>query len=242
MLAMDFIKTNRETVENAIRDKGVNLDLDQLLALDGEARALKTEIDTLRAERNRISDCFKEAAPEEKAALGAQAKAAGARASELEAELGDKNAALKGLMLKLPGIPWDGAPVGPDESFNTVVRQEGAIPNFTFEPLDHVALIERNDWADLSRITPVSGSRTSGRSGAPAGSARRSSACAPGRVRAPPSRSYRKSPARNSQRGRDPAPCGSTRRSGCTRCGAMRSNASRSASDSRTRRNCPCSR
>ncbi|HVJ71581.1 MAG TPA: serine--tRNA ligase [Sphingomicrobium sp.] len=160
MLAMDFIKANRDTVERAIRDKGVSLDLDQLLALDVEARSLKTEIDNLRAERNAISARFKDAAPEEKASLGAQAKAAGARASELEAELGDKDAALKALMLKLPGIPWDGAPVGPDESFNTVVRQEGTVPTFTFEPLDHVALIERNDWADLSRITPVSGSRT----------------------------------------------------------------------------------
>jgi seryl-tRNA synthetase len=160
MLAMDFIKANREKVERAIRDKGVDLDLDALLALEGEARGLKTEIDQLRASRNAISARFKDAAPEKKAQLGAEAKAAGARASELEAELGEKDAALKALMLKLPGIPWEGAPVGPDESFNTVVRQEGSPPNFTFEPLDHVALIERNDWADLSRITPVSGSRT----------------------------------------------------------------------------------
>src|SRR5512139_1193628 len=160
MLAMDFIKANRETVERAVRDKGVSLDIDQLLALDGEARALKTEIDTLRASRNAISARFKDAAPEEKAALGAEAKAAGARASELEAQLGEKDVALKAMMLKLPGIPFDGAPVGPDESFNTVVRQEGSPPNFTFEPLDHVALIERNDWAELSRIVQVSGSRT----------------------------------------------------------------------------------
>ena len=160
MLAMDFIKANRETVERAIRHKGVDLNLDALLALEGEARALKTEIDTLRASRNAISARFKDAAPEEKAALGAEAKAAGARASELEAELADKDSALKDLMLKLPGIPWEGAPVGPDETFNAVVRQEGSPPNFSFEPLDHVALIERNDWADLSRIVQVSGSRT----------------------------------------------------------------------------------
>ncbi len=160
MLAMDFIKASRDTVERAIRDKGVELDLDALLALEAEARGLKTEIDNLRAERNAISARFKDAAPEEKAALGAEAKAAGARASELETELGHKDIRLKALMLRLPGIPWEGAPVGPDETYNAVVRQEGAVPNFTFEPLDHVALIERNDWADLSRITPVSGSRT----------------------------------------------------------------------------------
>jgi seryl-tRNA synthetase len=160
MLAMDFIKANRETVERAIRDKGVQLDIDALLALEADARGLKTQIDNLRAERNRISDCFKDASPEERAELGKQAKAAGAKASELEIELGEKDAALKAMMLKLPGIPWEGAPVGPDETFNTVVRQEGAVPTFTFEPLDHVALIERNDWAELSRIVQVSGSRT----------------------------------------------------------------------------------
>ncbi|WP_222703805.1 serine--tRNA ligase [Sphingomonas xanthus] len=157
---MDFIKANRPTVERAIRDKGVTLDLDALLALDGDARALKTEIDNLRASRNAISARFKDARPEEKAALGAEAKAAGAKASELEAQLGAKETELKQLMLKLPGIPWDGAPVGPDESFNTVIRSEGAVPKFDFEPLDHVALIEKNEWADLSRIVQVSGSRT----------------------------------------------------------------------------------
>ena len=160
MLGMDFIKSNRADVERAIRDKGVEVDLDALLALEGEARALKTEIDTLRASRNAISARFKDAAPEEKAALGAEAKAAGARASELEAELGEKDAALKGMLLRLPGIPWVGAPVGPNEDSNVVIRTEGAVPSFTFEPLDHVALIERNDWADLSRIVQVSGSRT----------------------------------------------------------------------------------
>jgi seryl-tRNA synthetase len=160
MLAMDFIKSNRADVERAIRDKGVDVDLDALLALEGGARALKTEIDNLRASRNAISARFKDAAPDEKAALGAEAKAAGTRASELEIELAEKDSALKAMMLRLPGIPWEGAPVGPDESFNTVVRQEGAIPTFTFEPLDHVALIERNDWAELSRIVQISGSRT----------------------------------------------------------------------------------
>jgi seryl-tRNA synthetase len=157
---MDFIKANRAIVEQAIKAKGVALDLDALLTLEGEARALKTEIDGLRASRNAISARFKDAAPDEKAALGAEAKAAGARASELETEWATKDASLKAMMLKLPGIPWDGAPVGPDESFNTVVRTEGKVPEFGFEPLDHVALIEKNDWGDLSRIVQVSGSRT----------------------------------------------------------------------------------
>jgi seryl-tRNA synthetase len=160
MLGLDFVKANRETVERAIRDKGVELDLERLLGLDAEVRALKTEIEALRAERNAVSAKFKDATPEEKAELGRQAKDAGARAGALEKELGDKETELKRLMLRLPGIPYEGAPVGPDESANVVVRREGEPSSFGFEPLDHVALVEKNDWADLSRITQVSGSRT----------------------------------------------------------------------------------
>jgi seryl-tRNA synthetase len=160
MLALEFIKANRATVERAIRDKNVELDLDMLLSLDSEVRTAKTEIDRLRAERNAVSAKFKDATPEQKAELGRQAKEAGARASALEGELSAKGAELKALMLKLPGIPYEGAPVGPDESFNTVIRTAGNLPKFDFEPLDHVALIEKNGWGDLSRVTQVSGSRT----------------------------------------------------------------------------------
>jgi seryl-tRNA synthetase len=160
MLGMDFVKANRAAVERAIEVKGVDLDLKVLLHLDGDVRALKTEIEALRAERNAISASFPKAAPEEKAELGRKAKEAGARASALEEELGGKDAQLKALMLRLPGIPYEGAPVGPDESANVVVRTVGELAKFDFEPLDHVALIEKNDWADLSRVTQVSGSRT----------------------------------------------------------------------------------
>ncbi len=160
MLSMDQIKANRPDVERAIRDKGVDLDLDALQALEADVRGAKTEIEGLRATRNAISARFKDASPEERVGLGAEAKAAGAQASALEGGLAGQEAALKAMMLKLPGIPWEGAPVGPNEDSNVVIRTEGKRPRFDFDPLDHVALIEQNDWADLSRIVKVSGSRT----------------------------------------------------------------------------------
>ena len=160
MLALDFVKANRETVERAISDKGVALALDDLLALDTQVRALKTQIEALRAERNAISARFPKAAPDEKAELGRKAKEAGARISTLEDQLSGEEAALKLLMLQLPGIPYEGAPVGPDETYNAVIRTVGEAPKFDFQPLDHVALIEKNGWGDLSRVTQVSGSRT----------------------------------------------------------------------------------
>lgn len=160
MLGLPFIRENSDAVRKAIADKNVTLDLDVLLALDGETRGLKTRIDALRAERNAISDGFRTSANEDKPALGAKAKAIGAEIGTVEAELDEKQAALDALLLRVPNVPWEGAPVGPDENSNVVVRQEGTIPQFDFEPLDHVALIEKNDWADLARITQVAGSRT----------------------------------------------------------------------------------
>ncbi|HEX8214428.1 MAG TPA: serine--tRNA ligase [Allosphingosinicella sp.] len=160
MLSLNFIRENPEAIARAIAVKNVALDLNALLGLDGEVRAMKSEVDELRRQRNGISASFKTADPSERPTLGARAKEMGTRASEVEAALADKSAALQALMLRLPNIPWEGAPVGPDESFNTVVRTEGEIPHFDFEPRDHVALVEMNDWADLSRIAKVSGSRT----------------------------------------------------------------------------------
>ncbi|WP_260483156.1 serine--tRNA ligase [Sphingomicrobium flavum] len=160
MLSMDFIKAQPDTVKKAISDKNVDLDLDHFLSLEEEVRATKTKVDELRAERNRISASFKDAAPEEKAELGRRAKDAGKQAGELEAAVADQQAELKAMQLKLPNIPYEGAPVGPDENSNVVIRTEGEVPQFDFEPRDHVELLEMNGWADLSRITQVSGSRT----------------------------------------------------------------------------------
>jgi seryl-tRNA synthetase len=159
VLSLSFIRENPEAVRSAAAAKNVQLDLDGLLALDSEVRALKTRIDEIRRRRNEISDAFKTADPAERPALGAQAKALGAETGQVEAALTEKQTELDALMLRLPGIPWEGAPVGPDESFNAVVRTEGEPRSFDFEPLDHVALVEKNDWADLSRITQVAGSR-----------------------------------------------------------------------------------
>ena len=159
MLSLQYIRENIDLVRQAAEQKNVALDLDALLALDGDVREMKTRVDDLRRQRNEISDGFRTASAEERPALGQRAKAIGAEINETEAGLTEKQKALDTLMLRVPNIPWAGAPVGPDESANTVVRTEGEPRRFEFEPKDHVAVAEMNDWIDLSRIVQVSGSR-----------------------------------------------------------------------------------
>ena len=159
MLSLQFIRDNVETVRRAVAEKAVLLDVDELIVLDAEVRELKTRADDLRRQRNEISNGFKNAPPEERPALGQRAKAIAAEIGQIEVDLTEKQAALDALMLRVPNVPWEGAPVGPNEAANIVVRREGEPPNFDFEPRDHVALAEMNGWIDLSRITQVSGSR-----------------------------------------------------------------------------------
>jgi seryl-tRNA synthetase len=160
LLNLAFIREHPDAVRAAAAAKNVALDVDALLRLDGEVREAKTRVDTLRARRNEISGRFKDAAPEEKKALGAQSKTIASEISSTEELLRGREAELSALLLRVPNIPWEGAPVGPDETANVVVRQEGTPPSFDFTPRDHVELVEMNDWAELGRISQVAGSRT----------------------------------------------------------------------------------
>jgi len=66
---------------------------------------------------------------------------------------------LNAMLLAVPGIPWSGAPIGPDESANEVVRTWGAPAVFEFAALDHVELAERRGWADFGRARTAAGER-----------------------------------------------------------------------------------
>ena len=117
-----FHRAEREAVEKAIRDKGVDVDLDALLSLDGEVRAAE----------DRDRSAAGRAQRDQRPVQGARARGAGRawargegggrarRASWRRA--GREGRRAQGAADALPNIPWDGAPVGPDESFNTVVR------------------------------------------------------------------------------------------------------------------------
>lgn len=63
------------------------------------------------------------------------------------------------IMYSVPNIPADDAPLGNDEHDNIVIKTVGKKPEFKFEPLDHIQLLEKNNWADFTGAANVSGSR-----------------------------------------------------------------------------------
>ncbi|WP_340540355.1 serine--tRNA ligase [Nocardioides sp. GXZ039] len=159
MLDVRIIRESPDLVKHAVEVKGIDLDVDALVALDAETRRLRHEVDNVQGERKRRSKEFGRADEATREKLRAEQADFDARLTSLREEHAAKAAELQELMLQVPGIPWDGSPVGAGEAENVVIKQVGTPPTFDFEPLDHVALLEERGWAEFARARNVSGER-----------------------------------------------------------------------------------
>jgi seryl-tRNA synthetase len=155
MLDKRFIREHPDDVKRAVREKGINLDVDELLKLDQASRELQHKVDNTQALRKSSASGPVAASEERRAYL----RNLNDDVKRFRAELAETNQKLNALMLLTPMIPWPGAPVGPDESANVTIRTFGTPPEFDFRPLDHVELLERRGWADFARARKVSGER-----------------------------------------------------------------------------------
>ena len=159
MLDKRFIRENPDAVKDAVRVKGINLDVDELLKLDAQTRGLQHELDQAQAKKKSSAKEFAKADEARRAALRAESAALDEQMKSLREQLGETNGKLTDLLLMTPTIPSKDSPVGPDESANVVIRTHGTPPEFTFTPLDHVELLERRGWADFGRARKVAGER-----------------------------------------------------------------------------------
>ena len=159
MLDRREIRENPDAVKDAVRKKGIDLDVDELLDLDRAIRKLQHELDQAQARRKSSSKEFAKADDARRAELRAEHAELEAQLKELREQLAETMERLNGLLLLTPTIPWPGAPVGPDESANVVIRTVGTPPEFDFTPLDHVELLEKRGWADFTRARKVAGER-----------------------------------------------------------------------------------
>src|SRR6516164_4953246 len=159
MLDKRFIREHPDEVETAVRVKGIDLDVDELLDLDRASRRLQHELDQAQARRKSWAKEYARADDARRAELKAENDELDVRLKALRDQLAETNAKLSALLLLTPTIPWPGAPVGPDESANLVIRTVGTPPEFGFRPLDHVELLEKRGWADFARARKVAGER-----------------------------------------------------------------------------------
>jgi seryl-tRNA synthetase len=160
MLDLKFIRENVEVVEKAVELKNLKFSVTDLLKLDEELLTLKKEQQQLQEKRNAHSKKIPKASNEERPALIEQGRAIGTELDALKPKVSELEDALLQLLYRVPNIPASDAPIGKDENDNVEIEKGGELPNFSFQPKDHVELLELNGWAEFEKIGKVCGSRS----------------------------------------------------------------------------------
>ena len=158
MISIELIRRDPDLVREAMRKRAADVAIDEILSLDEERRSLIVRADALRARRNEVSREMGRSKdrPQE---LIEEMRSVGSQIKELEDRLRSTGEKLDDLLLRVPNIPDESAPVGPDESANVVVRTVGELPSFDFEPEPHWDIAERLGIIDFERGVRLAGSR-----------------------------------------------------------------------------------
>jgi len=159
VLDLKLIRQDPEAVKAGAAKKRIPCDVDRILALDAESRALGQEIDGLRQRQRRAGKEISQAAPEERPALLEEQKELKARLKTIEERQGELKQELHGLMLLVPNLPAAEVPDGADDSDNVVISYWGKPRSFDFEPRSHIELGEAQGWLDIERGARIAGSR-----------------------------------------------------------------------------------
>jgi len=140
-------------------DPSLGTALDALLELDGRWRAVLTEAERVKADRNAKNEevARRKRAKEPADELLAELKASGEQVKVLDAKAKELDEALQRTLLGLPNLPHPQAPTGGPEA-NRVVRTWGSPPQFSFAPKPHWEIAETLGILDLARGSKLSGS------------------------------------------------------------------------------------
>ena len=164
MLDIKFVRENPEVVKENIRKKFQDAKLplvDEVLELDKENRAIKQEVEALRAERNELSKQIgglmakgeKEEAEKVKAVIAADA----ARTEELTVKEKEVEERIKVIMMTIPNIIDPTVPIGKDDSENVENEKFGEPVVPDFEVPYHTDIMESFDGIDLDSARKVAG-------------------------------------------------------------------------------------
>jgi seryl-tRNA synthetase len=159
MLDIKFIREEPESVRDALRKRGAEMDLDEILELDRRRRALLVEVEGLKNERNVAS---REIGNLKKQGLDIEpqkeaVRQLGDRIKTLDEEVREVEESLHERVLTIPNVPHVSAPVGLDEGANRLVRTVGEPRTFAFDTKPHWELGKALGILDFERAARLSG-------------------------------------------------------------------------------------
>ncbi|NQT32592.1 MAG: serine--tRNA ligase [Candidatus Omnitrophica bacterium] len=161
MLDPKFIRENLDAVRKSIKDRGEDAGLvDRFVELDEARKKLVKEVEDLKREKNeaskRIGELMKQkadAAPAKK-----EVNELSDKIKAIDDELEKVEGSYRSLLDLIPNVPHESVPVGTTDADNKHVKEEGKIPEYSFEVRDHLELGQLNGLFDLERGAKITGS------------------------------------------------------------------------------------
>ena len=163
MLDLAFVRDHLPLVEEKLRQRGMDPQavLKDFHAIDVERRAAITEVETLKARRNKAADEIAKLKKDKQdaTALINETKELREKIATAESKAEESDTRLRDILVGLPNLPDDSVPVGKSEHDNVEVRRWGTPPNFDFTPKPHWELGEELGVLDLERAAKLRGAR-----------------------------------------------------------------------------------
>jgi seryl-tRNA synthetase len=161
MLDINLIREQPDLIRKSLRDRQMDTSpVESILELDERRRAILTEAEALKAERNAVSKEISQMKDEAARKTRIEAmREVGESIAALDADLAEVEAALQVYMSGLPNIPDERTPYGKDEDENAVIKTVGEQRKFDFQPLPHWDLGPALGIIDFERGAKITGSR-----------------------------------------------------------------------------------
>ncbi|MDD5128672.1 MAG: serine--tRNA ligase [Candidatus Omnitrophica bacterium] len=159
MLDIRFIRENKDLVEQALKNRALQINIEALIKVDDARRRALSEFEELAAKRNKANDEISLLLKEKKDAKSkiSSMKDISKRIGELEPLIKEQETELNKLLLSIPNVPHVSLPVG-DAANNRIVRSWGEPKKFNFKPLSHIEICQNLDIVDFNRATKITGS------------------------------------------------------------------------------------
>ncbi len=160
MLDVAWVRANLDAAKEGLSAKNHAFEWERLLMLDDWRRHGISQVEAMKAEKNRDSEeiARRKRAGTDAQELIARQQEAGQQIAAMDAELVVVEEAIKEILLKTPNVPHASVPRGKDAAANTVVRAWGEPRKPAFAAKPHWELGEALDILDTARGTKVTGS------------------------------------------------------------------------------------
>ena len=163
MIDLAFVRANLPVVEEKLRTRGMDpaVVLGDFAAIDRERRDAITQVESLKAQRNKLTEEIAKArrAGEDAGAQTEQTRVLKTEVESLEVVAAKADEQLRELMQTLPNLPADDVPVGKSEHDNVEVKVWGEKTEFDFPARPHWEIGEALGILDFERAAKISGSR-----------------------------------------------------------------------------------